>query len=75
MLVWITENLSTLIISIVVFGLMALAVRRIVKNRKKGGCGDCSSCSSGCGGCSGCAYSCQVEPNAQEDTGDSSSPK
>ena len=47
MISWITENASTIGISLVLLALMLLAVRKMIKDRKKGGC----SC-----GCGGCAY-------------------
>ena len=45
---------------IIVLGVLGaavfLAVRSILKNRKKGICSGCSGCSGGCAGCSrGCA--------------------
>ena len=39
------------VLAVIVF----LAVRSMLKNRKKGCCGSCSGCS---GGCSGCARGC-----------------
>ncbi|MCC8028471.1 MAG: FeoB-associated Cys-rich membrane protein [Lachnospiraceae bacterium] len=51
--------MSTVIISIIVFGIVGLDVWYLVHDRirRKGktGCGGCSGCCSGCGsGCSGC---------------------
>ena len=54
MVAWITANLATIIVAIVVFGVWGLAVWYLVRSRKtgKGGC----SCGGGCSGCPGSKY-------------------
>lgn len=54
---------ATIIISVILAGLLALAVWYLVKTTRRGGCVGCSACSgkdgkgaSGCGGnCAGCS--------------------
>lgn len=42
----------TVIVSLLLLGVVALAVRHLWKARKQGGCSGCSHCSGGCsGGC------------------------
>ena len=49
MIAWITENIITIAVCLVIAGLVALALISMLKNRKKG-----RNCSCGC---EGCAYS------------------
>lgn len=49
MIVWITENLASIILLLVVGALVFFLVRSKIRQRKKGSCG------CGCEGCSGCA--------------------
>ena len=52
MIAWITHNLATIAISIVLLLLAGLAAQYIYKTRKRGGC-------AGCGGsCKNCPRSC-----------------
>lgn len=51
MLAWITENLASLVLLLVVAAIVFFLVRSKMKERKQGACG----CSCGCAGCSGCA--------------------
>ncbi len=48
MIVWITENLASIILLLVVGALVFFLVRSKIRQRKKGSCG------CGCEGCSGC---------------------
>ena len=57
---WLAENGATVIISLVLVSLMALAVRYLWKTSKKGGCAGCSGCSKGCGGCCQCSSKNQM---------------
>jgi len=59
---------GTLIISLVLAAMFALAVRSIYKQKKSGGCGcGCSGCSSASAGCGGsCAGSCGTIPQMNE---------
>ena len=50
MLEWLAANAATIIISAVLFVLMALAIRYLWKTSRRGGCVGCSECSKGCGG-------------------------
>ena len=49
MITWLSENLITIAVCLVIAGLASLAVINLVRNRKKGGKCSC--------GCDGCAYS------------------
>lgn len=51
MMSWITENLATIIVGLIVLAIVVLAVRSMYKNKKAG-----NSCSCG-SSCSGCASS------------------
>ncbi len=48
MIEFFSENLSTILITLVVILLMGLAIYSMVRNKKKGG---------SCSGCSGCSHS------------------
>ncbi len=47
MLAWLSENMATIIVCAIVFGFFAVAVVRIVRDRKKGK----NSCGCGCADC------------------------
>ncbi|MBO4681442.1 MAG: FeoB-associated Cys-rich membrane protein [Clostridiales bacterium] len=49
MIAWLSENLITILICLVIAVFLVLAVINLVRNRKKGGKCSC--------GCDGCAYS------------------
>lgn len=49
---FVSQNLATILIGLLVFGLAALAVQSLWKDKKQG-----KSCG-GCGGCSGCGMNC-----------------
>ena len=49
MITWLSENLITIAVCLVIAGLVVLAVISLMKNRKKGGKCSC--------GCEGCVYS------------------
>ena len=51
MLEWLAANAATIIVGAVLIVLVAMAIRQIIKAKKKGGC-------AGCNGCSGCGGSC-----------------
>lgn len=44
---WIINNISTILVSLVLLALVALVIRKMVKDRKKG----VTSCGSSCSGC------------------------
>ena len=47
--------MGDVLILTVIAAVSLLAIRSLLKNKKKGGCcGSCSGCSGNCGGCSGC---------------------
>ncbi|MEE0515856.1 MAG: FeoB-associated Cys-rich membrane protein [Emergencia sp.] len=46
-------NLQTMIVLVIVIALVGLALRSIIRSRKRGG--GCCGCSGGCCGCSGCS--------------------
>ncbi len=50
MLEFIINNLATIIISLILIAILALVIRKIVRDRKKG---TTCSCGSDCGCCSG----------------------
>ncbi len=60
MLEWLAANAATIIISFILFVLMALAVRYLWKTSRSGGCVGCPECSGGCHGCSHCACKAQA---------------
>lgn len=47
MITWISNNISTIIVSIILMAVIAVVIAAMVKNKKEGR----SSCSCGCGGC------------------------
>lgn len=50
MIDWILRNIATIIISLIIIGLAALAARYLIKKSKSGECVGCK------GDCSGCIY-------------------
>ena len=61
MIHFVMENLSTIIISILLLGVVLLIIRKL-RNDKKGGK---SSCGCGCG-CGGCASAGMCHPEKQK---------
>lgn len=61
MLNWISNNLATIIISLVILGVVAKIISGMIKDKRSGNGG----CGSGCSGCSGCgsANSCSAPDN------------
>lgn len=57
---------STILVGSVVFLLFLLAVRHIIKTKKKGGCVGCPNCEN-CGGCHG---DCHDKTAERHQTGD-----
>lgn len=55
MLLFFSENLATIIISLILLIVIFIIIRKMIRNKKNG-----VSCSCGCGGCSGCS-SCDTE--------------
>lgn len=58
MLAWLSANIGTILIAIVLFAIVAAIVVKLVRDKKQGkstcGC-NCPGCHGGsCGGCSGC---------------------
>jgi hypothetical protein len=47
MMDWVINNISTILVSLALFGLVALVIRKMVKDKKKG----VTSCGSSCSGC------------------------
>ncbi len=45
---WFLENLGTIVVALIVFGVCALIVRKIMKDKKSG---KSPTCNCGCGGC------------------------
>ncbi len=58
MLIWVMENMATIIISIVLIIVVAAVVTGMIRNKRKGN----SSC--GCG-CAGCAMNGACHPGAE----------
>lgn len=52
MMGFLSENLSTIVITLILIIVVALIVRGMIRDKKAGKL--CSGCSGGCGGCSGC---------------------
>ena len=57
-MLWITNNLSTLIVSGLLLFVVVLIIRKMIKDKKSGK----SSCGCGCG-CEGCALSDKCKSN------------
>ncbi|MBR6897645.1 MAG: FeoB-associated Cys-rich membrane protein [Lachnospiraceae bacterium] len=49
---WIEENIGTIIVSIIIATVLALAIRSLIRQKRNGRscCGSCGSCP-GCGSC------------------------
>jgi hypothetical protein len=47
MMDWIITNISTILVTLVLIGLVTLVIRKIVKDKKKG----ITSCGTSCNGC------------------------
>ncbi|MBN7773402.1 FeoB-associated Cys-rich membrane protein [Clostridium aminobutyricum] len=45
MITWLTANAATIVISIILVGLILLAIRSVYRSTKQGGCVGCSHCS------------------------------
>ncbi|NLG24775.1 MAG: FeoB-associated Cys-rich membrane protein [Clostridiales bacterium] len=58
MFAFLSENLGTIAVSLVLAALMALAIARLVKQKKRGGCAGCA------GGCDGCHLQDGCKPGA-----------
>ena len=57
-MLWITENLATILVSLVVLALVTLVIAGMIRDKKKGKsvtCGGCSGCAGNCAHCKGCA--------------------
>ncbi|MBQ9155878.1 MAG: FeoB-associated Cys-rich membrane protein [Eubacterium sp.] len=49
MIVWLTHNIASIIVGLILIAIIYLLVRGKIKERKTGGCGcGCSSCNGGC---------------------------
>ncbi|MDR1693562.1 MAG: FeoB-associated Cys-rich membrane protein [Oscillospiraceae bacterium] len=49
-MVFLTENIGTILVGLFVAGVCALIVRKLVRDRKRGKtCGSCDGCAGGCG--------------------------
>lgn len=51
-MIWLMENLATIVIGLIVLGGVSLVIRGIYRNRKAG---KYCSCGSSCRGCTGCS--------------------
>lgn len=47
MLAWLSANWGTILVLLIVIGIVALSVRTMIRDKKKG----CSSCGGNCGHC------------------------
>ena len=63
MIQFITENLGTLLTSLVILGIVVAIVVKIVRDKRKG---KCISCSCGCSGCSKSVSCCNSEKENKE---------
>ena len=63
---WLTENVGTLAVLLIVATVTALAIFSVIRNKKKGGC----SCGCGCNGCpmAGKCHSAKAEDTPQKST-------
>ena len=60
MITFITENIGSIIVFIVVAAIIGFAIYKQVKNKKNG-----NSCGCGCSGCSGCS-SCESKDKSNK---------
>ena len=56
-MLWLTENLSTIIICLVLAVIVGLIIYFQVKNRKNGKC----ACGHDCGSCGGCCHGAEAK--------------
>ena len=61
MLIWLQNNIFTILIIAALVAVFALMIRGLIRDRKKGK----SSC---CGGCAGCAMAGHCHPNMAKPT-------
>lgn len=59
MLAWLQNNLGTLVVALIVFGLFAVAAVKVIKDKKQGKC----SCGNSC---SHCAMQGQCHSNKEQ---------
>lgn len=57
MIGWLVENLGTIIISLILAGIVAMTIMRLVKDKKQGK----SSCGGNCAHCGSCSACHQME--------------
>ncbi|MBQ2444155.1 MAG: FeoB-associated Cys-rich membrane protein [Clostridia bacterium] len=62
MLEWLSANMGTISVGIIVLAVILLAFFSVVKDKKNGK--NCSSCGGGCNGCCGCT-DCSANVNSQ----------
>ncbi len=62
MIQWLSENLATILVALIVFAVLALAVAKLIRDKRRGRGG----CSCGCGGCPH-AGTCRREPPSPGD--------
>ena len=59
MISWLTANIGTILVALVILAVCGVIVRNIVRDRKQGKCSCGGSCGYGCGGnCSACHSGC-----------------
>ena len=58
-MLWITENLATILVSLVVLALVTLVIAGMIRDKKKGKSVTCGGCS-GSSGCSGNGAHCKA---------------
>jgi hypothetical protein len=58
MFTWLSANLASLLVGLVLLSVVALAARKLIRDHRAGrhacGCG-CGSCGGNCSGCAGCS--------------------
>ena len=54
MLLFLSENLGTLVVGLVLVGIVTAIVMQLIRNRRKGKCISCDCCG-GCSGSSSCS--------------------
>ncbi len=55
MIHWITENLGTILVALIVLCVVAAIAATLIRDRRKGKCVSCDGCSGNCPHASGCA--------------------
>ena len=77
-MLWLTENLATILVSLVVLAIVTLVIAGMIRDKRKGKsvtCGGCSGCSGNCAHCRAAhAEAIRTAREAKANTGRQSKP-